>query len=394
MNYRRFGRTELNMPVISAGGMRFQTSWQREDAAKPESVANLEKMVAHALDLGINHFETANGYGTSEKELGQVLPHLNRSDLILQTKVCPKGDDVDAFMADLDDSMKMLKADYLDLLGVHGINNEEILKNCLKKGGVIEKCLALKEQGVIRHLGFSTHGTTHIITKTIETGLFDYVNLWYSYVYPFNWPAIQKAQAHDMGVFIISPNDKGGMLYKPSDKFASLCAPLNPMTFNDVFILRNKEIHTISCGAQVPQDYDLHVQAVTQMETLHETVTTIIERLDHEMSQIVDAQWPQDYFKGVPEWQAIPGHMNVQGMVWLWSLVKAFDLEAYAKFRYNLLGNSEHWFPGKNAGHLPETDQDALRKSLNNSPYADKIMDILQEIHDRLREEKGERLGA
>ena len=72
MKYRRFGRTEINMPLISMGGMRFQTSWKREDKVRPDSIANLDRTVAHALDLGIHHFETAHGYGTSEEELGQV----------------------------------------------------------------------------------------------------------------------------------------------------------------------------------------------------------------------------------------------------------------------------------------------------------------------------------
>lgn len=394
MQYRRFGRTELMMPVISSGSMRFQTSWNRKDAVKPESVTNLEKVVAHALALGINHFETAHGYGTSEEELGQVLPGYNRSDLIIQTKVGPTGDKVEAFLADLDVSMKALKVEYLDLLGVHGINNDEILSNCLKKGGVIERCLALKEQGVIRHLGFSTHGPTQTIVKAIDTGLFDYVNLWYSYVYPYNWPAIQRAGAQDMGVFIISPNDKGGKLYAPSDKLTRLCAPLNPMTFNDVFILRNKEIHTISCGVQVPEDYDLHVQAVTQIEALLDTVTRIEKRLDQAMAEIVDAQWPKTYLQGIPEWQAIPGQMNVQGMLWLWSLLKALDLEDYAKFRYNLLGNSEHWFPGENAGNLAKIDLGDLRASLKDSPYRDKVVSILQDIHPLLKADEGKRLGA
>ena len=65
MLYRRFGRTELNMPVISSGGMRFQTSWERGDPVKSKSINNLEAIMARAMDLGINHFETARGYGTS-----------------------------------------------------------------------------------------------------------------------------------------------------------------------------------------------------------------------------------------------------------------------------------------------------------------------------------------
>ncbi len=394
MNYRRFGKTELKMPVISSGSMRFQTSWQREDAVTSESIANLETIVARAIALGINHFETAWGYGTSEEELGHVLPHYNRSDLIVQTKVIPKGGCKDTFLADLDAGMKALKVDYLDLLGVHGINNDDILKDCLKKDGILDTCLALKENGVIRHLGFSTHGATHTIIDAIETGLFDYVNLWYSYVYPFNWSAIQRARAHDMGVFIISPNDKGGMLYAPSDKFRRLCAPLDPMTFNDIFILRNEEIHTISCGVKVPEDYDLHVDAVARLDALKEKVTTIVTHLDQEMAQIVDANWPQDYLTGIPEWHALPGRMNVQGMLWLWSLRQAFDLADYAKFRYNLLGVSEHWFPGENGEHIAEINQTALRESLKESPYQNKVMEILASLHDQLKAEEGQRLGA
>ncbi len=394
MNYRRFGKTELKMPMISSGSMRFQTSWDRGDAVKPESIANLEKTVARALELGINHFETAWGYGTSEEELGHVLPHYNRSDLIVQTKVIPKGGSKDTFLADLDAGMKALNMDYLDLLGVHGINNDDILKDCLKKGGILDTCLALKEKGVIRHLGFSTHAATRTIIDTIETGLFDYVNLWYSYVYPFNWSAIQRARAHDMGVFIISPNDKGGMLYAPSDKLTRLCAPLHPMTFNDVFILRHEEIHTISCGVQGPQDYDLHVEAVAQLDALKDKVTTIAARLDQEMAQIVDAEWPQNYLNGIPEWNVLPGQMNVQGMLWLWSLLQAFDLADYAKYRYNLLGVSEHWFPGENAKNIAEINKSALRDSLKHSPYQDKVMEILASLHDQLKAEQGERLGA
>ena len=179
MKYRRFGRTEINMPLVSAGGMRFQSSWKREDQVKPESVANLDRIVAHALELGINHFETAHGYGTSEEELGQVLPNYERSKLIIQTKGDPSGK-VKKVFSTIKTSLKCLRLDYLDLFAAHGINNDQLLEKALKKGAVVEEALKLKEKGVIRHLGFSTHGPTSVIIKAIKTGLFDYVNLWYS----------------------------------------------------------------------------------------------------------------------------------------------------------------------------------------------------------------------
>src|SRR5436190_24259200 len=91
MKYRRFGRTELAMPVFSCGGMRYQFKWQD---VSPHDIpaanqANLEATIHRALELGINHFETARGYGTSEMQLGYVLPKLPRDKIIVQTKVAP-----------------------------------------------------------------------------------------------------------------------------------------------------------------------------------------------------------------------------------------------------------------------------------------------------------------
>src|SRR5438067_636238 len=93
MRYRRFGRTELQMPVISCGGMRYQYKWQDVQPGEipADNQANLEATIHRAVELGINHIETARGYGTSEMQLGNVLPKLPREKIIVQTKVGPKA---------------------------------------------------------------------------------------------------------------------------------------------------------------------------------------------------------------------------------------------------------------------------------------------------------------
>jgi len=82
MEYRRFGRTDFQIPVISCGGMRYQESWKDDDPVSDESQKNLEACIRKALDLGINHIETARGYGTSEYQLGKicVTPHLQMQE--------------------------------------------------------------------------------------------------------------------------------------------------------------------------------------------------------------------------------------------------------------------------------------------------------------------------
>ena len=69
-----------------------------------------------------------------------------------------------------------------------------------------------------------------------------------------------------MGVFIISPTDKGGRLYAPSDKLRELTAPLSPMAFNDLWCLTNLDVHTLSLGAAVPSDFDAHVEALELLD--------------------------------------------------------------------------------------------------------------------------------
>jgi predicted aldo/keto reductase-like oxidoreductase len=80
MLYRRFGRTELQIPVFSCGGMRYQYKWQDvpQWQIPRDHQANLAATIRRSIELGINHIETARGYGSSEMQLGKILPQLPR----------------------------------------------------------------------------------------------------------------------------------------------------------------------------------------------------------------------------------------------------------------------------------------------------------------------------
>ena len=89
---RRFGRTEIAMPVLSLGGMRFQQSWTdlAPDAITGESQRLLEDTLGRAVQAGFHHVETARHYGSSERQLGWALPESSDASRILQTKVPPR----------------------------------------------------------------------------------------------------------------------------------------------------------------------------------------------------------------------------------------------------------------------------------------------------------------
>src|SRR3974390_3196282 len=177
MKERRLGGTGLKSAVVSCGGMRYQFKWQdvKPKDVPRENQENLEACIRRALELGINHIETARGYGSSEMQLGNILPTLPRKELIIQTKVSPKPKARD-FLSTFEKSMNYLRLDYVDLLALHGINNQELLNDSLKKDGCVAAARKLQQEGRVRFLGFSTHATPDIILKTVESGEFDYVN--------------------------------------------------------------------------------------------------------------------------------------------------------------------------------------------------------------------------
>lgn len=389
---RRFGRTELAMPVFSCGGMRYQQSWDDVEWDKIEAAGqqNLEATIRRALDLGITHIETARGYGSSERQLGRILPNIERSRFLLQTKIAPQETGA-AFRELFEVSMERLGVEFVDLLSLHGINNRELFELSLQPGGSLAVAREIQREGRARFIGFSSHAPCSVIVDALKTGEFDYVNLHWYWIFQENWPAVIEAKRQDAGVFIISPNDKGGKLYAPPPQLEALCAPLSPMAFNDLFCLSHPEIHTLSLGASCPEDFDLHVDAIRRSGEWNPLVETIAARLTSRMEEVLGADWMASCYDGLPEWTEIPGEINLRMIVRLWNLDEAFGMREYAKMRYNLLGQGGHWFPGRNA---TEWDEASLLRALPQYPWAERLPALLREAHARWIEEPKKRLSS
>jgi hypothetical protein len=372
--------------------MRYQHSWKDvpQGEIPRKNQENLEATIRRSLAVGINHIETARGYGTSEVQLGRILPQFPREQLIVQTKVSPTADPKE-FRRTLQQSLQNLQLDYIDLLGIHGLNTAELLDYTVRPGGCLDQARQLQQQGRIRHIGFSTHGPTHVIVNAIETGQFDYVNLHWYYINQDNWPAIAAATRQDMGVFIISPTDKGGHLYNPPQKLVDLCAPLSPMVFNDLFCLSHPQVHTLSLGAARPSDFDEHLKMLPLLDRAQEILPPILDRLEQAAIEALGQDWLRTWKVGLPTPENTPGNINIPVILWLRNLLEAFDMQEYAEARYNLLGNGGHWFPGQKADKLHAVD---LGPAIAHSPHADQIPALLADTHERLKGKAVQRLSS
>jgi len=378
------------MPVLTCGGMRYQQAWEdlAPDKVEKKNQENLEACIHYALENGINHIETARGYGSSEMQLGRVLPTIDRDKLLVQTKIGVKESGKE-FLETFETSMNYLGLEYVDFLSIHGINLPEHIDTCLKKGGCIDAIRKLQKEGRVRFCGFSTHGGPEVAEPACGTGEFDYVNLhWYFIYNPLHWPMVEAAAKQDMGVFIISPNDKGGMLYNPTRKMAGLCDPLTPMQWNDLYCLARPEVHTLSIGVAKPSDFDEHVAAVSNHWN-DPVVGKIEQRIVQSLENDLGADWAHHWHEGLPFYTGVPGQINVREILRLWTFHKGLGLIEVAKLRYNLLGNAEHWFPGKPAADLKGKDWSCLA----GSPFADRIPGILSEAHRLFAEKPAKRLS-
>lgn len=391
MVYRRFGKTELQMPVLTCGGMRYQHSWQDApaDEIPAESHDRVESCIHRALELGINHIETARGYGSSERELGRILPSLPRDEILVQTKISP-GKNARVFRSTLETSLQRLQLDYVDLLSIHGINNDELIELTFKKNGALAALQRAKDDGLARHIGFSSHAPTPLILRIIETGVFEYVNLHWYYFDQINAPAIDLAHQHDMGVFIISPSDKGGQLYKPPKKLIDLTAPLTPMAFNDLFCLSRPDVHTISIGAAHPSDFNAHLEAVRQLADVAAVLGPICNRMEDELVRVHGRRWAENWMTSLPLPAEVPGNVPIYQVLRLFNLATAYDMTEFSRWRYNMLGEGGHWFAGRKLGEL---DWTKLDDCIRESPVADLIPEKLREAHSLLDGKSAQRLS-
>lgn len=398
MKYRRFGRTELQMPVISTGGMRYQDGWTDKPLSEvdPKVHDNLKATIARSIDAGINHIETARGYGVSERQLGTVLPTYPRDGLIVQTKIGPE-DDPAVFTKNFMESLERLQLNHVDLLAIHGINNQQTLRQSIREGGCLDAARELQRKGLCRHVGFSTHGPLRVIMDALNAeprgmpSAFDYFNVHWYFIFRRNWPAIQRATELDMGVFIISPSDKGGKLYDPPPEWTRACEPIHPMVFNDLWCLSRPEVHTLSLGAARPSDYDLHLEAVSLMDRTAELVPPIEQRLAALMRERTGLDHPEAMNAGLPEPEDTPGGLNLEVMLWLRHLAVGWGMTTYGKARFNLLGNGGHWFPGAPVDKGTPIDQAAIADAVRGLAHAEAIPALAAESQRILAGEKVKR---
>ncbi len=190
MKYIRLGKSELNVSRVGFGGIPIVRV----------SFEEAEKCIRTAIDLGINYIDTATDYGDSEEKIGKALKKLDRDKLVIATKSPPK--DVQHLEKCIDQSLKRLQIDAIDLYQFHCINNDEVLKRAIDLLPVLEKA---KAKGKIRHIGATVHGV-EFINKVLDMDAFETIMIALNFIVTEAADAaLPNARKKDIGVIAMKP---------------------------------------------------------------------------------------------------------------------------------------------------------------------------------------------
>jgi predicted aldo/keto reductase-like oxidoreductase len=121
-----------------------------------EDKKEVERLIERAIELGVRFFDNARGYhrGRSEEYYGQFLTPRYREQVFVMTKSASRN--AADVRKDLDDSLKAMKTDYLDLWQIHTVTTKEDVDNRVNEG-VLDVFLEAKEKGKTRYIGFTSH---------------------------------------------------------------------------------------------------------------------------------------------------------------------------------------------------------------------------------------------
>lgn len=164
MPTRAFGRTGFKVGILSLGG--------QATLEMPDTEEISEKIINRALDLGVNYIDTAAAYGRgiSQKNIGRVLK-TRRKEAWISTKTHDRS--YDGSMRLLEESLKSLQTDHLDLWQLHNIQRQDQVDQIFARDGAIKALEKAKSEGIVRHLGITGHYEPIVLMEAIKNYPFD-----------------------------------------------------------------------------------------------------------------------------------------------------------------------------------------------------------------------------
>lgn len=248
---RPLGKTGREVTLFGLGG----EGVLRTDGRLDEAV----QVIRRALDQGVNYFDTAPAYASSRDYLGAALGELRR-EIFLASKTHDRTRDGSLRL--LDDSLRRLRTDYLDLWQLHDLRTKNDLHTIFAKGGALEALLQAREEKRVRFLGITGHHDPEILLEAMRRFDFDTVlvalNAADVHYLPFATTVLPEAVRRGMGVIGMKVC-AGGKLVRSG-----------PLSAKEAmgYTLSLPGVSTVVIGCHTPAQVEENVQAAREFRPL------------------------------------------------------------------------------------------------------------------------------
>ena len=231
----------------------------------PRDTREAVALIRRAIDAGMRYIDTSRGYGESEWVLGRALRDGYRQKVILSTKWSPwvtriqPDDDASAgcVRRRIEEQMRRLDVDYLDFYQIWNIDSREHYDQVVAPGGLLEGLLKARADGLIGHLGFTTHDTVeNLLTYIREAEWCEIILFTYNLLNRTYAPAIEAAHRQGIGTVIMNPVG-GGRLAAGGPVLDRLAAEVGAVSVPDLavrYVLSNPHVDAIISGISKERD--------------------------------------------------------------------------------------------------------------------------------------------
>jgi predicted aldo/keto reductase-like oxidoreductase len=233
MEYVEFGKTGVKVSRLGFGGAAagLKNYLHRYDPAEEESKRSVYEALETALEVGITYFDTAPGYGNgmSESMFGEVLGAVEPEKIFVATKCA--ATDYDGVRRSVEESLKRLRRDYVDLIQIHGNSyTDEAVRKLLAPKGMVEGMERLKEEGLVRFIGFTSEDNNRGLFDLIDSGRFDGVQMCYNFLFQHGYEpsrpfgSLLEAEKNKLGIVTMRAPTSGTFqrwikMIRPEDDF-------------------------------------------------------------------------------------------------------------------------------------------------------------------------------
>ncbi|MFW5841516.1 MAG: aldo/keto reductase [Planctomycetota bacterium] len=373
MIYRELGRTGYKVSQLGFGAMRLPMTGEGEDKLidRDEAIPMIHK----AFEAGVNYIDSAVGYCNkdSQRAVGDALQAWSgkREEIVVSTKNHNYGESEAEWWQNLEDSLRRLKVDYIDIYNHHGMGWKRYVEAV--KPRISKWMQKAKDQGLIKHICCSSHDDCQGVIKIIDSGYVDVITVQYNILDRKLEPAIAHAKQKNVGVVVMGPVG-GGRLGVTSDVLEGLIPGVDRVPELAMrFVLANPNVTVALSGMSTMQHVEENLAVCSDATALSEEHKQAIEEHLERMSKMAEL-----YCTGCGYCTPCPQDVAIPKIFDRYNLGRTYGLWDVARKRYNAIGSNQ-WDKGNQADACVECGA-CEPKCPQNIP----IIEQLKEAHAAL----------